>query len=265
MSTPNANDRTTLILLGAGGDLTERLLLPGLGEVLSQRPEGDLRLIGAARSERDDWADIVRDSLREAGIDPEAPAVRRLVETTTYLPTDATDPDDLARTARPVVEGGGRVVVRAAGVPPRPRPGAPPQAAGRARRVRPGCDQQGNGKALAPRRSRFTRQLGGSVARSAFRVKSPLVASLYVKKSTKQRAKTCGSSATVNFTDSGRPRRICIRGAAAAEAASLSESLLPGTRQRCAAPIAGAGARGHAARRAGSCRKSSSAARRTIP
>jgi len=96
MSTPNANDRTTLILLGAGGDLTERLLLPGLGEVLSQRPEGDLRLIGAARSERDDWADIVRDSLHEAGIDSEAPAVRRLVETTTYLPTDATDPDDLA-------------------------------------------------------------------------------------------------------------------------------------------------------------------------
>ena len=30
---------TTLIVLGASGDLTSRLLLPGLGEVLALQPE----------------------------------------------------------------------------------------------------------------------------------------------------------------------------------------------------------------------------------
>lgn len=35
---PTTTDRPTLAILGAGGDLTERLLLPGLGTLLATDP-----------------------------------------------------------------------------------------------------------------------------------------------------------------------------------------------------------------------------------
>ncbi|MGJ3509649.1 glucose-6-phosphate dehydrogenase [Enemella sp. A6] len=95
MSTRNVADRTTLILLGAGGDLTERLLLPGLGQALTRQPDMNLRLIGAARSDHEDWRDHVRGALESAGIDLEVPSVQRLVNDTVYIPTDATDPQEL--------------------------------------------------------------------------------------------------------------------------------------------------------------------------
>ena len=43
---------TTLIVLGASGDLTSRLLLPGLGEVLALQPERQVRVIGSARTDK---------------------------------------------------------------------------------------------------------------------------------------------------------------------------------------------------------------------
>ena len=41
----------TFLILGAGGDLTQRLLLPGLGSLLAVEPERDVRVIGADRAD----------------------------------------------------------------------------------------------------------------------------------------------------------------------------------------------------------------------
>ena len=37
----------TLVILGATGDLTSRLLLPGLGRLLTEQPQRRLHLIGS--------------------------------------------------------------------------------------------------------------------------------------------------------------------------------------------------------------------------
>lgn len=92
----SAGERITLVLLGAGGDLTERLLLPALGEVLTRNPDLDLLVIGAARSERDDWGDYVRDALAQAGIDLASPAVAAMLTNTRYQSADATDSQALS-------------------------------------------------------------------------------------------------------------------------------------------------------------------------
>lgn len=44
----------TLVILGASGDLTKRLLLPGLGTLMTHEPERRINLIGADRKE---WTD----------------------------------------------------------------------------------------------------------------------------------------------------------------------------------------------------------------
>ena len=41
----------TLVILGASGDLTRRLLLPGLGTLLREEPERRVRVVGADRVE----------------------------------------------------------------------------------------------------------------------------------------------------------------------------------------------------------------------
>ena len=53
----------SLLILGAGGDLTKRLLLPGLASLLSSH-DYDVQVIGAAREERTDaeWRQLIRDS-----------------------------------------------------------------------------------------------------------------------------------------------------------------------------------------------------------
>lgn len=47
-------EHTTLMIFGASGDLTSRLLLPALGQLLTTEPKRTVRLIGAGM---DDWAD----------------------------------------------------------------------------------------------------------------------------------------------------------------------------------------------------------------
>ncbi|HJE59815.1 MAG TPA: glucose-6-phosphate dehydrogenase, partial [Nocardiopsis listeri] len=51
----------TLIILGAQGDLTERLLLPGLGTLVAADSLGDLLLIGSGQGEGTDrrWQEKV--------------------------------------------------------------------------------------------------------------------------------------------------------------------------------------------------------------
>ena len=59
----------TLVILGASGDLTHRLLLPGLGTLLRAKPDYDTRLIGASSDDltESEWRDRVRSALTEGG------------------------------------------------------------------------------------------------------------------------------------------------------------------------------------------------------
>ena len=87
---------TTLLILGASGDLTRRLLLPGLGTLLREEPERRVRVVGADRVElaQDAWVTKVRDALTEAELDPAR--VDQLVSDTTYQQADALDREQLA-------------------------------------------------------------------------------------------------------------------------------------------------------------------------
>ena len=65
MATP---PETTLLILGAGGDLTHRLLLPGLASLLAVEPERSVRVVGADRVDLSaaDWKARVKDSFTSA-------------------------------------------------------------------------------------------------------------------------------------------------------------------------------------------------------
>ncbi|MFC7528436.1 glucose-6-phosphate dehydrogenase [Actinoplanes sp. GCM10030250] len=82
----------TLIILGASGDLTARLLLPGLGALLAAGHVPGLTLIGAAREDWDDeqWRKRVADSFG-AGVATD------VVARTRYLGADVTQAGDLRR------------------------------------------------------------------------------------------------------------------------------------------------------------------------
>ncbi|CAN5300120.1 glucose-6-phosphate dehydrogenase [soil metagenome] len=85
----------TLIILGAGGDLTSRLLLPGLGSLLASSRGQSLQLIGVDRGAMSDakWRSVVTNSF--------SPFPSKLGASVagdaTYLQADATSTDDLAR------------------------------------------------------------------------------------------------------------------------------------------------------------------------
>lgn len=86
-------EATTLVIFGASGDLTSRLLLPALGQLLMQEPTRQVRLIGADRADWDDdrLAAAVRAAF--AGADAEDALTR---VHTGYRRTDITDPGDLS-------------------------------------------------------------------------------------------------------------------------------------------------------------------------
>ncbi|MFX0539859.1 glucose-6-phosphate dehydrogenase [Ornithinimicrobium sp. Y1847] len=87
---------TTLLILGASGDLTRRLLLPGLGTLLREEPDRKVHVVGADRVElsQEDWVKRVRDALTEAELDEAR--IDRLVSDTTYRQTDALDQEQLS-------------------------------------------------------------------------------------------------------------------------------------------------------------------------
>ncbi|EFV91704.1 glucose-6-phosphate 1-dehydrogenase [Dietzia cinnamea P4] len=95
-TTTSQNDRPTLAILGAGGDLTERLLLPGLGSLLARDPERDVTVVGSGRSGMDDdeWRGLVRSALREGGCGPDQ--ADRIAATTRFVALDVTDADAFA-------------------------------------------------------------------------------------------------------------------------------------------------------------------------
>jgi glucose-6-phosphate 1-dehydrogenase len=86
-------------ILGANGDLTERLLLPALGQVAdaarARRTPIDLTIVGAARSPEpeEEWRALVRRSLQAAEVSPQT--VDAMASTARFIPTDASDPDQL--------------------------------------------------------------------------------------------------------------------------------------------------------------------------
>jgi glucose-6-phosphate 1-dehydrogenase len=113
--------RTTIhrmVVLGAGGDLAARLLLPGLAglEGLGRLPEG-FRLVGV---DREDWTTAafrkhVREAVTEHGDAGARKAAKVLADACTYLTGDAGDPDALTAA---LSQGAGPAVVYLALPPP---------------------------------------------------------------------------------------------------------------------------------------------------
>ncbi|MCA1780654.1 MAG: glucose-6-phosphate dehydrogenase [Dermatophilaceae bacterium] len=81
----------TLVILGASGDLTSRLLLPGLATLLHNEPERRVRVIGAAMEDftQAQWTKRVRASLTGAKV--EAEVRDRILGSTAYRKVNVLD------------------------------------------------------------------------------------------------------------------------------------------------------------------------------
>jgi glucose-6-phosphate 1-dehydrogenase len=104
----------TLLILGATGDLTRRLLLPGLGGLLTAGRGDALNVIGSSRVELDDadWRQLVADALAAGGAaGTEAEGV---VALSRYLQADVGREDDLRR----LVDASGRRPIVFFALPP---------------------------------------------------------------------------------------------------------------------------------------------------
>jgi glucose-6-phosphate 1-dehydrogenase len=82
---------TTLFLLGGGGDLSSRLLLPALGELLTSQPDRGVHLVGVGVDDLTDaaWRDIVTSSF--ATVEASGNAVDALLRDTVFRRADVTD------------------------------------------------------------------------------------------------------------------------------------------------------------------------------
>ncbi len=91
------SDSASLVVLGASGDLTERLLLPGLASLLAGEGTRPLQLLGTGRSERgqDEWRDTVRKAFDDAGATGSDAAA--VLDGTEYVQADPTEKEDLQR------------------------------------------------------------------------------------------------------------------------------------------------------------------------
>jgi glucose-6-phosphate 1-dehydrogenase len=86
---------STLVILGAGGDLTSRLLLPGLASLLASSRGSDIRLIGVDRDPVTDAAWKRRVGKAFSGVDGRR--LEKVLESSVYLQADVTDPEALGR------------------------------------------------------------------------------------------------------------------------------------------------------------------------
>lgn len=87
----------TLLILGAGGDLTKRLLLPGVGQLLASGRGHQWKLVGVGQEPiaEEEWRQRVGDSFAAGG--SSGSAVDGVTENTVYLQADVTDVGDLTR------------------------------------------------------------------------------------------------------------------------------------------------------------------------
>jgi glucose-6-phosphate 1-dehydrogenase len=89
----------TLLILGASGDLTARLLLPGLAGLLASRTDAGrgLALLGSGAEDWDDerWRKRVAESFEQAG--QGGPELDSVAKETRYLKADVTDERDLRK------------------------------------------------------------------------------------------------------------------------------------------------------------------------
>lgn len=87
----------SLVILGAGGDLTARLLLPGLGRLLASSRSEHLQLFGVGIEPLTDeeWRKRVADSFASAGAGGER--VDAVIAATSWMSADVTKADDLTR------------------------------------------------------------------------------------------------------------------------------------------------------------------------
>ncbi|MGV3712969.1 glucose-6-phosphate dehydrogenase [Pseudolysinimonas sp.] len=85
----------TLVILGAGGDLTSRLLLPGLASLLGSSRGSDIRLIGVDRDAVTPaaWTRRVAKAFGRAG----GARAAEVLADSTYVRADVTDPEALRR------------------------------------------------------------------------------------------------------------------------------------------------------------------------
>lgn len=83
---------TTLLILGASGDLTSRLLLPGIATLLREQPSRRVQVVGADLRELTsaDWHDRVRTALGVG--DARGAAAKAVLASTRYVAADGTDP-----------------------------------------------------------------------------------------------------------------------------------------------------------------------------
>ncbi|HRN28239.1 MAG TPA: glucose-6-phosphate dehydrogenase [Terrimesophilobacter sp.] len=103
---------TALLILGASGDLTSRLLLPALGQLLHQEPGRRIRLLGAGSDplSADQWSERIASAFSSSG----AVAELSQVEHSTYTQADVTDADSLRR----LIEAAGGPLVIYFALPP---------------------------------------------------------------------------------------------------------------------------------------------------
>ena len=85
----------TLVILGATGDLTSRLLMPGLGTLLTSFPERRIDVVGSSYEPAEGWEDVVAEAF--ASVDAAGPAVEHTQRTARYVQCDVTDAADLRR------------------------------------------------------------------------------------------------------------------------------------------------------------------------
>lgn len=93
----SASADQTLLILGATGDLTARLLLPGLGELLAAGGLDQLALVGSGRQDFSDdrWRRLVVAAM--AAGEAENAGVRDVLAHTRYVSGDVTRSEDLQR------------------------------------------------------------------------------------------------------------------------------------------------------------------------
>ena len=103
----------TLVIFGASGDLTARLLLPGLGSLLAMRPEREITVIGSARADfpgplgpdddvrAETWEETVAKAF--SSVAANGPAVEHARENTRWVSCDVTEAADLEKLLGDVV------------------------------------------------------------------------------------------------------------------------------------------------------------------